>query len=280
MNDDEIRDALRADEHIVPLDPAKVIAGARRRRRTRNLTTGGLAAVAVLAIATGGIITANGLNGSPAVDPPLGGTPTAVPSARTTGTPGAVASSANPGENVLARCQAALSGAEPRPGPKATQQAILPGADGAVVVIADSLYWAACDSGYNGNGVVEVSARRPAGLATPSTSDTDAFAVANSRVTKAGKDYEYYWAAGRLPAGVKTVRYGFPDGRTLDAVVTGKYWLMHYWSPSTANDGAGGSTPVQPAKIRVRLLAANGSVVNDFRLEWGAQTCAQISHGC
>jgi hypothetical protein len=37
---------------------------------------------------------------------------------------------------------------------------------------------------------------------------------------------------------------------------------------------------VQPAKIRVRLLAANGSVVNDFRLEWGAQTCAQISHGC
>lgn len=280
MNDDEIRDALRPDEHIAPLDPAKVIAGARRRRRTRNLTTGGLAAVAVLAIATGGVMAANGLNGSPAVDPPLGGTPTAVPSARTTGTPGAVASSANPGENVLARCQTALSGAEPRPGPKATQQAILPGADGAVVVIADSLYWAACDSGYNGNGVVEVSARRPAGLATPSTSDTDAFAVANNRVTKAGKVYEYYWAAGRLPAGVKTVRYGFPDGRTLDAVVTGKYWLMRYWSPSTANDGAGGSTPGLPAKIRVRLLAANGSVVNDFRLEWGAQTCAQISHGC
>jgi hypothetical protein len=280
MNDAEIRDALRPDEHIAPLDPAKVIAGARRRRRTRAQTTCGLTAVAVLAIATGGIIAANGLNGSPAVDPPPGGTPTPIPSARTTRTPGAVASSPNPVGNLLARCQTALSGAEPRPGPKATQRAILPRADGAVVVIADSKYWAACDTGYNVNGVVEVSARRPAGLATPSTSDTDAFAVANNRVTKAGKDYEYYWAAGRLPAGVKTVRYGFPDGRTMDAVVTGKYWLMHYWSPSTADDGGGGSTPGQPAKIRVRLLAANGSVVNDFRLEWGAQTCAQISHGC
>jgi hypothetical protein len=33
-------------------------------------------------------------------------------------------------------------------------------------------------------------------------------------------------------------------------------------------------------RIRVQLLAADGSVVRRFMLTWGTQTCAQISHGC
>jgi hypothetical protein len=69
---------------------------------------------------------------------------------------------------------------------------------------------------------------------------------------------------------VKTVRYTFPDGETVDAAVQGKYWLMHYWSlQQTPGGSEGGATPGAPARIRVRLLAAEPE-----------QICAQITHGC
>jgi hypothetical protein len=268
MNDDELRDALRPADGIEPLDPAKVIAGANRRRR-RNLTAGGAAAAAVLAVVAGGVIAVNGTSGSPAIDPVS--TPSN-PSPSTARTP--QASSAIEAQ-VLAGCRSAVAEADPHPGAKVTRQAVLSTADGTAIIIADGKYWAACDTGYQ-DGAREVSVRQPAEIVRPDAGDADAFAVANNVVTKAGKEYDYFWAGGLLPAGVKTVRYTFPDAASEDAVATDKYWLMRHWSPRA--DGQ--RTPGAPAKIRVRLLGANGAVLGDLRLEWGKQTCAQITHGC
>jgi hypothetical protein len=64
-----------------------------------------------------------------------------------------------------------------------------------VLVLADSKYWAACDNGYISEGAAQVSARRPAALAAPSPDDTDAFAVAQNRLTQPSgnyDDFEYY----------------------------------------------------------------------------------------
>ena len=184
---------------------------------------------------------------------------------------------------LLAGCKVALAEANPKPGANATQQALLESPQGSVMVIADSKYWAACDSGYISVGEAQVSARRPAGLAAPNPQDKDAFAVAQNSLTQPSgnyDDFEYYWAAGRLPTGVKTVRYTFPDGKTVDAAVQGKYWLMHYWSLQRTPGGSEGGAPGAGEKIRVRLVAADGTVVNDFRLREPEQICAQITHGC
>ena len=77
-----------------------------------------------------------------------------------------------------------------------------------------------------------------------------------------------------LPDGVATIRYTFPDGKSEDARVDGGFWLMRHVSEQARPSG-----PSAP-RIRVQLLSASGAVVNDFRLVWGEQTCAQISHGC
>ena len=57
-------------------------------------------------------------------------------------------------------------------------------------------------------------------------------------------------------------------------MVDGGFWLMRHVSDRVPPSGPPTTT------IRVRLLSASGAVVNDFRLIWGTQTCAQISHGC
>jgi hypothetical protein len=41
--EDDLRAALAPDDTLAPLDPARVIAGARRRRKVRVLATAGLA---------------------------------------------------------------------------------------------------------------------------------------------------------------------------------------------------------------------------------------------
>ena len=247
MNDDEIGGTPSGPPGttaLAPLDPAKVITGARRRRRKRDLTTGSLAAVAVLAVVAGGIIATDGAN-SRGARPTVVGTPSSTPSARTS-TPRATSTPAMSAAQLLAGCKVALAEANPKPGANATQQALLESPQGSVLVIADSKYWAACDSGYISVGEAQVSARRPAGLAAPSPQDKDAFAVAQNSLTQPSgnyDDFEYYWAAGRLPTGVKTVRYTFPDGKTVDAAVQGKYWLMHYWSLQQTPGGSEGGAP-------------------------------------
>jgi hypothetical protein len=99
--------------------------------------------------------------------------------------------------------------------------------------------------------------------------------VANNELTKAGKTFNYYWAAGLLPTGVTTVRYTFPGGSSVDATVSGKYWLMQHSVPLP-----GPQTSVSPERVRVQLLGESGVALKKFALKPGEQTCAQITHGC
>lgn len=156
------------------------------------------------------------------------------------------------------------------PGSSAKVVARLDGAPGSVLILADGKYWAGCDTAYarhDGDG----SIRQPAKLGTASTSP-DAFAVANNLIPIKGKEYEYYWAAGLLPAGITKIAYTFPDGKTTNAVIKGGYWLMQH---QTATPWQEGTAPGR--QIKVTLTGKNGKT---FNLVWGEQTCAQISHGC
>jgi hypothetical protein len=179
-----------------------------------------------------------------------------------------------PGDPVAA-CKKLLASSGERPGRNAKVVARLDGSPGTVLVLADSHYWAGCDTAYarhDGQG----SIRQPAGVAKPSASDADAFAVANNIIPTAGKDYEYFWAAGLLPAGVGKISYTFPDGVTTSAIVKGNYWLMQHRTASPWVEGA----DANQSKIAVTLSRADGSPLRTFHLAWGTQTCAQISHGC
>jgi hypothetical protein len=177
--------------------------------------------------------------------------------------------------NPVKACKDLILDAGANPGSQARQAARLDGAPGTVLVLADSNYWAACDTAYardNGKG----SLREPAKLGTPPAS-TSTFAVANNILSMQGKLYEYYWAAGRLPSGVAKITYSFPDGGTANAVVQGKYWLMQHRDPKPWVEGTGG--PDTP-KVTVTLHRANGSVLKTLKLAWGTDTCAQTTHGC
>jgi hypothetical protein len=300
VNDEELRKALRPSRDIDPLDPEQLIAGAHRRRR-RGMAVSGAAAVAVLAVAAVGAIAGIRPSGSPVVEqptiPPIS-TPTPPDSpAPNTPAPNTPPSTPEPprtpGETAAElsqRCRLELGAGDNPPGPAASLKAILtsatsvnasgtipsaqvviPSTATTTLIVADSKRWGACDTGY---GPGSLSVRQSGKVERPAATDTDAFAVANNAVVRAGVQYDYYWAAGLLPTGVKTVRYTFPRGGSENASITGKYWVMHHLEPAGAP-----STPAPP-RVEVSLLAANGSVVNEFQLKPGDQTCAQISHGC
>ncbi|MEV0284348.1 hypothetical protein AB0H36_09545 [Kribbella sp. NPDC050820] len=297
--EDDLRAALAPDDTITPLDPARVIAGARRRRKVRGLATAGVASAAVLAIAAGGLLASDwtlGTSPEPA-DPPLvvSTEPTPTPTVRPTPLPTPLVptpSSLTPGSTItsgssvttpgptasdpptqgsastptVTSCLLASAG-EPAPGPAAKQRGIL---DGSLIVVADSNYWMACDTTFR----TTPSARRPAELQRLAVQDNDAFAVANNVIETAAGHRDYFWAAGMLPAGVATVRYSFVDGAVVDAKVSNGFWMMRHVSsrPPGAHDLGD--------RVRVQLLSPTGAVLNDVRLNWGTQTCAQITHGC
>ncbi|MFI6827103.1 hypothetical protein ACIBG5_08380 [Kribbella sp. NPDC050241] len=295
--EDEVRDALAPDGSIEPLDPARVIAGARRRHRTHVLATAAAASVAVIAIATGGFLV-RGDNLGNAPEPANHGptapvlsphpTPTHTPSlAGVTPRPPAVLPSMNssapvpsanpqvsdtPGTSpqlTVATCRTAADG-EPGPGAAAKLRGTVSDEAGKTIVIADTRYWMACDSTYG----TEVSVRKPATLKTPGLQDNNAFAVANNTVDTVDGPRDYFWAAGLLPDGVATVRYSFVDGETVDAEISNGFWLMRHLSSIRPGAHDLGD------RVQVQLLSATGGVLNDVRLNWGTQTCAQISHGC
>ncbi|MDX6253383.1 MAG: hypothetical protein QOF10_6743, partial [Kribbellaceae bacterium] len=149
------------------------------------------------------------------------------------------------------------------------------GAPGSVLVLADGNYWAGCDTAY-GRHDGQGSLRKPAKIRQPAAFDADTFFVANNLIPVNGKEYEYYWAAGILPAGVAKISYSFPDGVTTNAVVQGSYWVMQHQEATPWKQGADADRP----QIKVRLTRANGSVIDTIPLTWGTQTCAQLSHGC
>ena len=161
-----------------------------------------------------------------------------------------------------------------KPGRGAKVVARLNGTPGTVLIFADGKYWAGCDTAYarhNGAG----SIREPSPVTGPAPGDAAAFTLANNLIPINGKQYEYYWAAGRLPSGVAKITYAFPDGRTTAAVIQGKYWLMQHQTSTPWKEGTAPTT-----QIKVTLYGANGRPLRDFLLTWGEDTCAQISHGC
>ncbi|MGC4936442.1 hypothetical protein [Kribbella sp. DT2] len=88
MNDDELITLLRSEGSMDPLDPVKVISGARRRRRrARAVGVGAVASVAVvLAAGAGVVLGGNGTRETQFVPPPVASAPAPVltPSARYT----------------------------------------------------------------------------------------------------------------------------------------------------------------------------------------------------
>ncbi len=287
--EDDLRAALAPDDTIASLDPARVIAGARRRRRVRGIAAAGVAAVAVIGVAAGGFLASGGSlgNAPQPADPGLtvpaptvttqdrptprpSQTPepnasTAPSNAETTG-PEATGTKVAP--PTLASClQEAAAVGQPAPGTGTEQRGSL---DGRLIVVADSKYWMACDNTFQPTP----SARKPAKLQRPSVDDNDAFAVAGNTIDTAAGKRDFYWAAGMLPSGVATVRYSFADGTVVDAKVSNGFWMMRHVSTVAS------TAPSPGNRIRVQLLSPTGGVVNDIRLNWGTQTCAQISHGC
>jgi len=265
-----------------------------KRDVIKQLAVGGLAMTAVAGIAVGAAAAANDSPPDTPAAAPLGGpepaTPSLTPSQAGRATPVPAPAVVTQGKRTLPAgaptrpqekplpkdavkaCQMLLQSQHPLKSAKLAVR--LDGAPGAVVVLADSNYWAGCSTAYarhNGEG----SLREPAKLGKPpATADT--FAVANNLIPMQGKEYDYYWAAGQLPAGVAKIAYTFPDGAIEHAVVKGNYWLMQH---REAKPWVQGSDPKRP-KIKVTLQRPDGSVLKEFRLTWGEQTCAQISHGC
>jgi len=284
--EDDLRVALLPDDSIAPLDPARVIAGARRRRKVRGLAAAGVAAVAVIGVAAGGFLAGGGSlgNAPQPADPGLTvPAPTLATQDRPTPRPSETPNASTPPETetagpegtgstaappTVASClQEAAAAGEPAPGSAAKQRGSL---DGRLIVVADGNYWMACDNTFRPTP----TARKPAKLQRPSTQDNNAFAVAGNTITTAAGERDFFWAAGMLPTGVATVRYSFVDGAVVDAEVSNGFWMMRHVStvPPGAHDLGD--------RVRVQLLSPSGAVLNDVRLNWGTQTCAQISHGC
>jgi hypothetical protein len=184
-----------------------------------------------------------------------------------------------PPSDAVAACETWLKDAagargEPAPGPNAKVVARLDGAPGTVLILADSKYWAGCDTAFARNGS-QGSIRQPAKIAKPAPGDAEAFTVANNLISVKGKQYEYYWSAGQLPSGVASIAYTFPDGQTTDAVIKGNYWVMQHQTATPWKEGS----PEGP-QIQVALYGVNGQPMRNFLLNWGEDTCAQVSHGC
>jgi hypothetical protein len=174
-------------------------------------------------------------------------------------------------KDALKACKTLLASSAEKPSRSAKAVARLDGAAGSVLVLADGNYWAGCDTAYarqNGEG----SLRQPAKIATPAA-NAGTFAVANNIIPIKGKEYEYYWAAGVLPAGVTRIAYTFPDGGTAAAKIQGRYWVMQYQARKPWVQGSDANQP----RIKVTL---SGATSKTLTLNWGDHTCAQITHGC
>ncbi len=197
--EDDLRAALAPDDTIASLDPARVIAGARRRRKVRGLAAAGVAMVAVVGVAAGGFLASGGSLGNapqpadpgltvpgPTLSthdrstprPPSQNASTAPPRGKTSSpvTAGPEATGTTVAPPTLAAClqEAAVAG-QPAPGSGAKQRGSL---GGRLIVVADSKYWMACDNTFRSTP----SAREPAKLQRPSTEDSDAFAVAGNTI--------------------------------------------------------------------------------------------------
>jgi hypothetical protein len=262
MNDDDLRDLLRPDpDGVAPLDPAKVIAGARRRRaRTRTV------AMAAASVMVAGAVMV--------VSQSMGTTQSSPPGA--TSTPRSVTDEAVSKAEKLCRAQIAVDA-------KQAPQARFPAlsapvvashsiAEGTVVVFADDENWVACDTVTNrasGKAVV----RTPGTIEDGQDASSAAMATAYTLIGLQGGEYPYYWAAGVLPVGVARIRYAFADGQQREVAVDGQYWILQYRSPAA---GVGEAGPARA--FQVTLFGADGSVKERRRIDPGL--CPVITRGC
>ncbi|HYU83976.1 MAG TPA: hypothetical protein VEK80_04155 [Kribbellaceae bacterium] len=148
---------------------------------------------------------------------------------------------------------------------------------GTALILSDGKAWAGCDtSGYVHN---HASLRKPELLRAPTANDNDAFAVSqyaqSKEWTASSTWYDYFWAAGLVPDGVARIAYTFPDGKTEAARIDGRYWLMQHAPDEPMKEGV-----APTSQIKVTLSRSDGAVIRTFKLKWGDQTCAAITHGC
>jgi hypothetical protein len=264
MNDHDLHDLFAAPDELAPLDPATIIAGAQRRRRRRDLFAGGVAAVAVLAVAVGSLVVVNRSNAGGPAEPPIAGVSTPTPK------PPAAPSHAS--KLTRTACVAAYKGWAPiAPSTKAATRGTIDGAEGRLMIVADSKYVGVCENSYGS----EPSIRRAARVTDIQPDNHDAFALATDRLDVPGRTYQLYWGAGLFPLGAQGVHFTFPDGKTVEAKVVGRYWMLRYRSSTVPTDFT------KTSRIRVQVwITAPRFVIQNFQLTWGQQTCAQISHGC
>ncbi len=322
MNDhdfgDDLRDALRPDDGIRPLDPATVIAGAHRRRRMRGLAAAAAASVAVVAIAAGGLLA----SGSPTGTAPA---PAGPPTARTSGVlPGTPTPPRNPGSptppfNLPTGTPTGTpsgiltAGRTVGPNTPSTQTDAPPSS------ADNSIPTAAGIAAFVSRCRVALQVENPAPKPTATPRATSAGLEGITTIIADGT----YWGACdngydatettlRKPASIQR-----PSRDNLQALAVANNLLTrngqqyeYYWAAGvlpqgvaglryTFPDGAGVDASVtggfwvmkyrssipganrHPAqRIKVELFAPGGSVLATRQLEWGLHTCAQISHGC
>ena len=86
-----------------------------------------------------------------------------------------------------------------------------------------------------------------------------------------------YVAAGRVSNDVAGIRYTFPDGHVETArPAADGYWSIAYL-PDNGPLAGGDLRGVDPIEVKVEPAIG---VSQTYTLEWGADTCAQINHGC
>jgi len=110
-------------------------------------------------------------------------------------------------------------------------------------------------------------------------SGADVFALSQNTVDLDGTLRSEYVAAGLIPNGVTRITYSFPDGTDVDATFEGDAWTMVYL-PKTGPLSGGSNvnyTTLDPVAVQVYFGDDNA---DEYHLEWGVDTCAQINHGC
>jgi hypothetical protein len=244
-------------------------------RTSRGWLVPTAAAAAVAAVIGGGALLLNNSGGqqlAPSGNDTSAATTPSTPTTATTGTPTPAAVVPDPA------CASAV-------------KEFLPGADmqysqladpaGKVVtdveVWVDGNQWQVCDT--------FATLDDPAGQRTPTlfavhsgrtVPDQEQVRISMNFVQLGGGLHAEYVAAGRVSPAVTKISYAFPDGHVEAASPADDgYWSIAYL-PEGGPLAGGDLRNVDPIEVTV---TADGAQQN-YTLEWGVDTCAQINHGC
>ena len=256
--EDDLRSALAPDGTIAPLDPARVIAGARRRRKVRGLATAAIAVVAVGGVATGGILAGGHCSARLRSPPDPGPTTLASPRPdinaadhrrRSPSGPAISPATASPVRRSRRRPAVAALNGEPGPGAAATGRSLLSDESGT-------------HDRHRGQPLLDGVRQhvRAAGVGATARAAAEAERTGHGRLRGRGqRDHprgrssaSSTGPAGCCPTVWQTIRYTFPDGATEDAQVDGGFWLMRHVSEQMPSGRSVGDQDPGPAAVRVR----------------------------